>query len=126
MEKIEATVQQIDDWIAALRSGEYEQTRGAISEFPNQFSHSTCTGDSFCCLGVAGITWFKQFKGAADLFHNGLNNEFNIYREMEKLIGKEHKQRCIDLNDTLEASFLEIADYIEKEVRPLCKDYNAN
>jgi hypothetical protein len=36
-------------WVAALRSGEYEQTRGAL-----QVKRSTGEGvpDGFCCLGV--------------------------------------------------------------------------
>ena len=130
MKKIEATVKQIDDWIAALRSGEYKQTRNTIVTFKNQFSYSesTCDSfccDSFCCLGVAAMVWY-DFKNAADIWNNAFRVDFELYDEIDKLMSCSIRDKLIDMNDKSRASFLEIADYIEKELRPLCKDYNAN
>ncbi len=35
------------DWVAALRSGDYKQTKGVLR------SHDEINGASYCCLGVA-------------------------------------------------------------------------
>lgn len=80
------------DWVKALRSGEYEQTRCRLRD-----------GQKLCCIGVGYVVCtgerptFRRTKIASDAI--GLP------------IGAQDE--LVHLNDFLEQSFPEIADYIE-------------
>lgn len=83
-------------WIAALRSGDYQQTTGILRD-----------KDGFCCLGVACIV------GGQELTQNP-QNQNELY---DWLI--EEGIPTLDLwamNDTRRKTFLEIADYIEENL----------
>lgn len=82
-----------DKWIAALRSGKYEQHRSTL------VNHNQT---AFCCLGVQmkieGKDLSQGTPGAsafADVLKSG---EYST---------------CIEMNDALGYSFNEIADYLE-------------
>lgn len=81
-------------WVEALRSGEYEQCRGRLTD-----------GKGFCCFGVL-----------VKLQNGNLSDEMQ-YDDLAKQISRgekyyEQKIRLVKMNDD-GASFSEIADYIE-------------
>ena len=80
-------------WIAALRSGEYTQGRGALK-----------TGDGgYCCLGVLCIVLKRpEFLTAT-------------YERLRRASGlsSDETDGCVELNDVAQQSFTQIADYIE-------------
>lgn len=89
------------EWIAALRSGKYSQTKGTLRD-----------QEGFCCLGVAydltGRDWRETSVGTHETDENN-ETEFDPgipYTKVDKLT---------DLNDTGH-SFEEIADYIEENL----------
>ena len=91
-------------WIAALRSGYYEQGRGALRK-----------GDTFCCLGVAcelidKYGWKRTgIKGNLDWqsWHGR-----RVVMNKLPFIGISSADVLSRMNDT-GATFAEIADYIE-------------
>lgn len=100
-------------WLAALRSGEYEQTTGMLRR-----------DDTYCCLGVlcdvsergtwvkrggAGTTWRWEYELAFD--------EAPVYLDADLLDGRfdlpaDVELDSIELNDDGE-TFASIADYLE-------------
>jgi hypothetical protein len=115
-----------DRWVAALRSGEYEQGRGQLRE-----------GKSFCCLGVlCDIYQKEQGKGHwQDLQENGLyefaDDEIGLdwsevlpdhvmeWAGMCTTAGTfamgEEFNTLVELNDDDGSSFPQIADTIEQK-----------
>lgn len=90
-------------WVAALRSGEYEQCRGKLHD-----------GLGYCCLGVFGVVigipradliLRSAFTGAAG------NNAPELMRLAEIKPAYE-KTTLVSMNDSGK-TFPEIADYIE-------------
>lgn len=83
------------DWVAALRSGEYEQARLRLRD-----------GQKLCCIAVGyvvltgGRPTFTRTRIASDAI--GL-----VLGEQDKLV---------NLNDFSEKTFPEIADYIEQNL----------
>ena len=114
-------------WIAALRSGKYEQCTGMLHK----------KGDGFCCLGVLcdlkGSTWEPPADPGAEMMVTddgkskdlpdsvmawagliGTSPVVNISRIYETLDGGEYS--CLaELNDN-GMTFSEIADIIEEEL----------
>jgi hypothetical protein len=98
------TKEQKDKWVAALRSGEYKQTRKRL------FS-----GKGYCCLGVfctavEGIKLKRSEVCDAD----EESPSFGHYERIKSLIG-DHKFELVRLNDDGK-SFAEISEYIEEKV----------
>lgn len=103
-------------WVAALRSGDYNQGTG------NLYAHN----NTYCCLGVLGVVCGvdkekmlgKSFFGTSQTTYVQDDN----YPKMLYWDGrKSFAGRLSDMNDgSLEGegrfSFLQIADYIEKEL----------
>lgn len=95
-----------DNWIKALRSGDYGQTQGTL--------HSP---EGFCCLGVfceinghkVPQTFWSDTKG--DWATKG---DKNLYDYCGSKMPTEVYLKGIEMNDTCK-SFLEIADMIEQE-----------
>lgn len=92
-----------EEWIAALRSGNYEQTTG---ELRNQYGH--------CCLGVL-----------CDIYDNSKWNNNYLYCEEECVLPEWLRQEMdldVSVEQTLIAlndrgkSFQEIATYIEENL----------
>lgn len=95
-------------WIAALRSGQYEQGQSFLRN-----------GDKYCCLGVL-CDIIDSSKWTVDSF-NYLSYDGRTQRltdEMLKIVGFDPETQCLlmHLNDTYKKSFNNIADYIEREL----------
>ena len=88
-----------EKWVAALRSGKYEQYAPAIDGYRNERSNK------FCCLGVLAYCVLdvnkRQFSVRPTFLRHGLTGDV-----MSELIS---------MNDTGK-SFNEIADYIEAKL----------
>ncbi len=95
-----------EKWVAALRSGEYKQGKGALLD----------SSDCFCCLGVAGIVGGcskRALQGYTLLqgsFHNGMHCVAPQILGKNKLVDE-----LTTMNDDGK-SFPEIADWIEHNV----------
>jgi hypothetical protein len=89
------TSEMLDDWAAALRSGEYEQTRVELKQ-----------DGKHCCLGVACVVWNLDIK--------------NGYNELEYLgLDTVYQSIFWNMNDTERKTFSEIADYIDKNKKDI-------
>lgn len=88
-------------WIAALRSGEYQQTR-----------HGGLIRDGkYCCLAVGAICLGLELDEKADQTYDA------IYGRFDELFGNYVTKRTLwNMNDNDGKSFSEIADYIEKNL----------
>jgi len=119
-------------WVAALRSGEYEQTEGVLRN-----------GNGYCCLGVlcdiyskeTGVEWFvpNDYGDCTIHGHDGtLPVEVRLwaaiphdvgafvavsksYDEGEKTI-VDHSLSLTELNDSWSYNFHQIADVIEQQL----------
>ncbi len=97
-------------WVAALRSGEYKQATGALSE-----------GNGFCCLGVLCDLSAKEGRGA----WNHVAFEIDTRRAMAMPpapvaawagLSGEDMDRIATMNDDDGCSFVEIADHIDRNL----------
>lgn len=107
--KTKTPVERLEEWIAALRSGKYQQGYGQLREF-----------DSYCCLGVAcdlydATGWesvrdglFRQQDGA--LMPRVVKK---AYRITDRDVGM-----LINRNDGEHLNFAALADYIESTILP--------
>ena len=108
-----------DLWVAALRSGEYDQS---VSVLQDEFG--------YCCLGVLcevgkkhGVKLIKRtgdsFLGAiygSDLIYGG---DLSDQDEVEKWSGVAEDEHLVRMNDDLGKGFDEIADYIDQNWKSL-------
>lgn len=81
-------------WLDALRSGEYEQTMGVLSD-----------GVGYCCIGVAGhVTGLP------------LTERLASYASIRERLGmrKGDQNKLTRMNDQSKKTFPEIADAIEQ------------
>ncbi len=100
-----------DKWVAALRSGEYQQTTGEL-----------CSGDRYCCLGV--LLAVSDIDDEMMEGHNTLDSrsQFRELRDECRLgstspvHGQTLQSKLIDLNDDERLPFPDIADWIEQNV----------
>ena len=95
------TKQKCEQWIAALRSGEYRQTRGTLKR-GNQH------GSFYCCLGVA-----EEVLGALRADQGVLSTSF---------LPVSVQRTLIRMNDGSQKGFDYIAGWIETELLPECPD----
>lgn len=107
------------EWVAALRSGEYQQTTGRLRR-----------GENFCCLGVAcevagkhGITR-RVGDGYAAYPEDGWPNSSDLPYEVQRWLGLDSPAGALvemhagkftldGLNDAALWGFKQIADVIE-------------
>ncbi len=102
-------------WVAALRSGDYNQGKGSLK-----------SEDKFCCLGVLcdlhsktfGTQWAttegnedKYYLGTKEVLPNDVMRWADLDWQNPKI--REHQTSLTELNDSGD-SFEEIADIIEK------------
>lgn len=118
-------------WVAALRSGQYEQTDSALRN-----------DDSYCCLGVlcdiysqeTGVVWEPDFFPKFTMHGNDnvlpmevrrwadLPHEHGAYVAVSKRYdeGEEttvfHSPSLTELNDQWQYDFRQIADVIEEQL----------
>ena len=116
-------------WVAALRSGEYQQGIAALRP----------TSDTFCCLGVLcdvvmpemGLTWGKSTSRKTINGQNGnipslileyisddINNHYMFNKNpcVDNKTGYEASTSLTALNDSGNATFSQIADLIEEQL----------
>jgi hypothetical protein len=103
-----------EQWIKALRSGDYKQTRGTLKgELPDG-------GTGYCCLGVlAEIMGYEVEKqGIIEGSLSGYSSEgpLSIYEHLRDVIGWDYIDTLIHYNDETDLDFKEIADYIERKI----------
>lgn len=104
------TQEEKNQWLAALRSGEYKQGMTYLKS-KDEFGE-----ECYCCLGVLVDTL-----GIADeipAFEDGGYDQFvTDYGEGRFVLLSEKTQRCLaGMNDDDGKSFEQIADYIEREI----------
>lgn len=104
MSKVTLTKKLCKKWIAALRSGKFEQARGRLK-------HGNQNGTRYCCLGVAEEVC-------------GLPRGDMCSLETDRIIGLELTECHIlmRMNDDDRRPFPEIADHIEEKILPGCPD----
>ena len=114
--------ENLREWVKALRSGEYEQTTGALRR-----------GDGYCCLGVAcdisGLGEWRDKPDMAESFYvigDRPGESATLPRDVREWLGvesanpnllDEHGNRHISaafLNDTKGYTFDQLADAIER------------
>lgn len=93
-------------WIAALRSGEFEQGTG-------QLRHSDLPRLTYCCLGVA-CHLFSPAGWTSDVNYDQSEdqNYMPVHVRQQLGISQEAEDILVKMNDGL-STFLQIADYLE-------------
>lgn len=112
----EERVELVEDWIEALRSGEYDQGWGRLKKGCNHYS--------YCCLGVlceisggvefnSGIACYKDKRG-----------EFALPPELRREVGmsRDYQEKLANYNDKDRLDFEQIADEIEQNFLPKLKE----
>lgn len=101
-----------DLWTKALRSGKYKQCRKHLHVIEGG-------GTGYCCLGVYCDVMGVEFRESSDKTaiydFNGIKDAGllpDVFRDLQG-ITYDQQQSLIELNDENEASFEEIADWIE-------------
>lgn len=129
------------EWVAALRSGNYTQAKGALAVFPGT-AHNPCKPDKtkpplgYCCLGV--LCKVKGLSNEEIDYLNDHTNSLGFEPEWEDEetgrvypaegdedgISKDMREKLAAMNDgddvdgqpTRPRTFAEIADYIEENL----------
>jgi hypothetical protein len=99
-------------WIEALRSGEFEQVRGALRK-----------RDGYCCLGVACEVYRREHPNGPQWFGYYFDHrDDELPKRVQRWLGlrsstgwRSNGPSLVSLNDRHRLSFSEIADYIESE-----------
>lgn len=115
-EIVTRTPEQVyDHWIAALRSGEFQQAQYTLRYVDRDTDKS-----KFCCLGVAcelaqrdgGPPWDQQrYMGGIGIMPPAMRMYIGMSVEQES--------KLVALNDTRKLPFSQIADHIEKRIKPV-------
>lgn len=127
---ITITAETCDKWIDALRSGKYKQGKGNLKK------HIVNDEYSYCCLGVLADIERKliSFKTPFGREEWGISRpDQSVPKDEEIGLPYSIMETLWEMNDGgvglysgKAYSFEEIADYIEKEIRPFCKETNTN
>jgi hypothetical protein len=99
-----------DEWVKALRSGEYKQARKTLQH-----------GDAYCCLGVLCVVAEKiGFEAAKRSDYPGegrkLQGNYLTAQPVGKYLPAGADEELVNLNDQKLAPFPVIADWIEKNI----------
>lgn len=112
------TNEQIDNWIAALRSGNYTQTTGSLRRV-GHVEHP----DGYCCLGVLaeqlGLPLTPVTNKFGTVFHIGEYTVKNSQFLSADVVSKEQQFVLSSMNDC-GYSFIRIADYLEDNKHAYC------
>lgn len=93
-------------WIAALRSGEYEQITGTLSCDTN-----TAGVIGYCCLGVAEVLREEDERPAGGLPHYELADWLGVYINKDELENPDEWDPRIDIPHTItKERLLEVLD----------------
>lgn len=99
-------IEFLEKWSAALKSGQFQQARGMLVEQDNS---------KHCCLGVACVVL------DIDLFSNAPYSSLSRYIPQMSL-GHFNQDHFINMNDNKKLDFIQIADFIDKEIERRKKD----
>lgn len=99
------------DWVAALRSGRYEQGYGRL-----------CDDHRFCCLGVlyevlnkeGHLSIERSHIGTKVLYDGNMSYPYNLINY--NIIKESDVDKLVTMNDSRVCSFKEIADWIEEKL----------
>jgi len=90
-------------WVEALRSGDFKQTTGQLKR-----------GDCYCAIGVCALVNDFEFQGEGQLAYK---DGISIYTKMDLTNQTlDFPKDIFRMNDTHKKPFIEIANYIEKNV----------
>lgn len=94
-------------WVAALRSGQYEQTQRTLKDLRG-----------YCCLGVLCAVTNPNGWSDGEWFYEKDGSESELPKTFRKAIGMSYSQEeeLIRLNDEEQVDFTVIADHIEKSL----------
>lgn len=106
-------------WLAALRSGEYDKTKGCLVR-------STKKGDSFCCLGVLEDIMGTEFVRRSNplpwdpknsLHPVGSSQDTTLTHKTERKtkLNSTHQTNLAELNDH-STTFASVIKYIEEKL----------
>lgn len=105
--------EQKNAWIAALRSGEFQQTRGRLYNDGRDDDRPI----GYCCLGVlAKINDYQLSENGKEIIVNGENVDYQPLIKLLENSGYLYYD-IYRLNDTEKMTFPEIADYIEANLQ---------
>lgn len=104
------TQEQFDAWLVALRSGKYQQGR---EQLRTEDSSDPATR-KYCCLGVLSERLGRLDAFGQDVPPDNQDITPSDCYVAEDLIEQVQQEPLVHLNDTKEASFLEIAEYLEE------------
>jgi hypothetical protein len=93
-----------EKWVAALRSGQYEQARGKLRD-----------GDGYCCIAVLCELTEVQHDGESFIEWNGNLTISDADDPLEWTHGA-YQNKLVKMNDDLGKTFPEIADWIEANI----------
>lgn len=96
--------QQKENWLTALRSGEYKQGKGQLHH-PKE--------NTYCCIGVFAVCNGISLNSGG--YSMRIDGEEKGYEPLYSQIGAETAVLW-RMNDTHKKSFLEIADWIEQNL----------
>lgn len=96
-----------DTWLKNLRSGEYKQCYGNLSDVFTYDNEKIAS--KYCCLGVLVQGEFGQVFDI-DIMPKG------SYSWLSGEIGGENVRYLMDMNDTAKFPFPVIADWVEKHI----------
>lgn len=98
---------KLKQWIKALRSGKFNQTREALRRKDN----------SYCCLGVLCQLNGIEFKTVSVNSGGDADGNHKVYREIkDNLLGETLTDKLTTMNDEGD-SFGDIANYLERRVK---------
>ena len=122
-------------WIAALRSGEYEQARGSLMRIMHRNFETGKIGVGFCCLGVlcdlasqeSVCRWQDREAVTIDMFGRSNFNGDSLPAPVAEWAGLKESDpevstsigvvaRLSELNDSYRLTFSQIADVIEEHL----------
>jgi len=121
-------------WLAALRSGQYEQARGGLQRILGRNNETGEIKRGFCCLGVlcdlaeqADVCWWQDMEATVvDQFGRAIFNADSLPGPVMKWAGLDSVDPAIPfpvegeslsvLNDTHQLNFHRIAALIEEHL----------
>jgi hypothetical protein len=105
------------EWVKALRSGKYKQTKNVLYEADR---------NAFCCMGVAcdisGVSPEKWHGSDYTVLPLEVQEKLNLSSDYGSFLDEEDDTSLVMFNDILGYSFDQIADIIESEPKGLFND----
>lgn len=104
-------VANVEKWIAALRSGKYAQGSMRLCVFGNDGI------DRYCCMGVACAETGMDYPPHNALMPSDIRAIYGLSDGWGTFSFALGAHNLAELNDTAKATFVQIADFIEEQLR---------